>query len=128
MGRFMTDLHRRIKGKNITPFAAAARTAAAPTSAVIDTREANHLVLTLTTTAKTGTSPTLDMKVQTSEDGSTNWVDVASGAFTQVTSGTSLPNTQLLIVGKIGAYCRLLGAIGGSATPGYTFGITGYTK
>jgi hypothetical protein len=127
MGRFMTDLHRRIKGKNLTVFASAARTATPTSSATIDTREANTLVVTLAATAKTGTSPTLDVKLQTSEDGST-WVDVASATFTQITSGTSLPSTETKIFNHIGSYCKFVSTIGGSATPGFTYSLLGYTK
>jgi hypothetical protein len=127
MGRFQSDLHRRVKGKNVTPFAAAARTATPASSATIDTREANSLVLTLAATAKTGTSPTLDVKAQTSEDGST-WVDVVSGAFTQLTSGSTLPSSQTLIINHLGAYTKLVSTIGGSSTPGWTYSVVGYSK
>jgi hypothetical protein len=50
-----------------------------------------------------GTVPTLDVKLEISEDGTT-WANLANGAFTQQTSSTAVPNVlylvQLPVAGK----------------------------
>jgi hypothetical protein len=66
-----------------------------------------------------GTSPTLNVKLQTSYDGST-WVDVPSGAFTQVTTVASV---QFLKFESVGCLFRFAYTIGGTGTPNFTFGV-----
>lgn len=126
--RRVTGKRYPIRGYNLTIFAAAARTASPTNSDTFDTSESSTLVLTLAATAKTGTSPTLDVKLQTSHDGGSTWVDVTSAAFTQLTSGTSLPSTETKVFTHLGALCRLVSTIGGSATPGWTYSVAGYAK
>jgi hypothetical protein len=66
-----------------------------------------------------GTNPTLDVKLQTSYDGTT-WVDVPSGAFTQVTAS---PSAQIKVNDNVGVQFRYAYTIGGTGTPNFTFGI-----
>jgi hypothetical protein len=88
---------------------------------MIDAKDYGTLCIHLTTDTPTGTTPTLDMKLQDSIDGYT-WYDLV--AFTQVTTvaasqiiripgpGTSDPKTF--------ARClRVMGKVGGT-TPSYT--------
>jgi hypothetical protein len=68
-----------------------------------------------------GTNPTLDVKMQESADGSTNWTDITGATFTQVTAASNL---QLLVFKPIKRYVRAHCTIGGTSTPTFTFGCT----
>lgn len=69
----------------------------------------------LNVTAHAGTTPTLDIKFQDSPDGTT-FTDIASAAFTQV---TTTDGKQRLVVSNVARYCRAVVAIAGT-TPSYT--------
>jgi hypothetical protein len=69
----------------------------------------------LNVTAHAGTTPTLDIKFQDSPDGTT-FTDIASGAFTQV---TTTDGKQRLVVNNVARYCRAVVTLGGT-TPSYT--------
>ena len=70
----------------------------------------------------TGTSPTLDLKLQDADDNSgTNAADVSFGGFPQVTVGTT--TYQIVVdVKKLRPYLRVVGTIGGT-TPNITAGV-----
>jgi hypothetical protein len=51
---------------------------------------ANSLSARLAVGAVSGTSPTLDVKMQASPDGSGGWVDIAGATFTQVTAANQV--------------------------------------
>jgi hypothetical protein len=102
------------------PFASAARTASANSSAQ-DVGNADTLVLYLSVTAGTGTSPTLDVKMQDSPDGGTTWFDIAGTAVTQVTGSSSSQVTSA--TRKFAKKLRCLVTIGGT-TPSFTFAVT----
>lgn len=114
--------------KDTALVASAARTASASSTAV-DTyanpvggyREgvAGLAAFYLTYTAKTGTAPTLDVKIQDSEDNST-FTDVVS--FTQV-SNTATGSERKAVTGPLRRYIRANWTIGGSNTPGQTFKV-----
>jgi hypothetical protein len=79
--------------------------------------------------ARNGTSPTLDVKLQGAavtgdED---YWSDVTSGAFTQVTSGDTLPTSETLpITLDAGTrYIRLYQAIGGTDSAWWIYRVKG---
>ena len=76
--------------------------------------------LTQTTSLTGGTSPTLDIKVQTSHDNVT-YHDVHEGSFTQITN----VGTEQKCVSGIDRYARLCYTLGGSGTPKVTLGVTG---
>jgi hypothetical protein len=59
-----------------------------------------------------GTSPTLDGKIQESADGSTNWTDITGATFTQVTAST---NNQAITFDRTKRYVRYIGTIGGTS-------------
>lgn len=72
----------------------------------------------LNVTAASGTTPTLDIKIQTSDDGS-DWYDFnPASAFTQKTA-TAKDSLKLTNVGK---YIRAVWTIGGT-TPSFTFSL-----
>jgi len=79
--------------------------------------------------AVTGTTPTLDLKLQSSADGSTSWADIPGGAFPQRTTSDisgggavpgSGPNRIAFLVPSGRPYVRLVKTIGGTATPTFT--------
>lgn len=83
--------------------------------------EGQALVLLVIGTV-TGTSPTLDLKLQDADDSSgTNSADVSFGGFPQVTVGTT--TYQMVVdVKKLRPYLRVVGTIGGT-TPNITAGV-----
>ncbi|MEK6323619.1 MAG: hypothetical protein AABN33_18415 [Acidobacteriota bacterium] len=101
------------------PFASAARTASANSSA-FDAGDADVLVCYLSVTANSGTTPTLDVKFQDSPDGGTTWFDVAGGSFAQVTTtnGTQVVSTTRKFASRV----RCVATIAGT-TPSYTFAV-----
>lgn len=68
-----------------------------------------------------GTTPTLDGKIQDSADGSTGWTDVSGATFTQVTASN---NQQVIAVDTRVArrYVRYVGTIAGT-TPSFAVGV-----
>lgn len=72
---------------------------------------------TLATTAVSGT-PTLNSKLQTSQDGTT-WVDIPNGAFTQQTAIAS----QTIAVSALMRFIRSVSVVAGT-TPSFTSTIT----
>lgn len=94
----------------------AARTATA-TGSSFELGDRGVLRLLLDVTAASGTTPTLDVTVQTSYDGST-WRSVA--AFTQATAITS----ERKSFAGCDRFVRVSYTIGGT-TPSFTFSVSG---
>jgi hypothetical protein len=100
--------------------ATAARTATGQGSAV-DVRDfEGPFVAVLDSAAGTGTTPTCDVKLQDSDDGSTGWADVTGAAFTQVVAAAS--RQKLLVTAGTKRYIRAAWTIGGT-TPSFTFSV-----
>ena len=94
------------------------------TSAAIDLKEYDGDVsLILTSAAGTGSSPTLDVKVQDSDASGGTYGDLSGAAFTQVTGSASM---QVITFSKDEAkrYIKIVQTVGGS-TPSFTFSING---
>ena len=92
------------------------------TSAAIDLKEYDGDVsLILTSAAGTGSSPTLDVKVQDSDASGGTYGDLSGAAFTQVTDSASM---QVITFSKDEAkrYIKIVQTLGGS-TPSFTFNI-----
>ena len=120
----------------------AARTAAF-TSTAVEIGGARSLLIQLDITAVSGTTPTLDVKVQTSVDG-TNFCDVA--AFTQstvaarkliriaagVTPQAEVACTDATLAagtihqGPLGRSIRIKHALPGGTTPSFTYSLTAW--
>jgi hypothetical protein len=98
---------------------------------------AEWAIITLVSSAKAGTSPTLDTKLQYYDAASTSWIDVPNGAFEQV---TDTGQSKVLIMGGPGqvidvtgparatdfpplARMRLFHTIGGTSTPSITCSV-----
>jgi hypothetical protein len=84
----------------------------------------NTLALQLNVTTQQGTTPTLDVSIQWSMDGTTwSTPDPTADTFTQVTATTPSKVKNFTVKGQ---YFRVAWTIGGTVTPGYTFDMTGY--
>ena len=97
----------------------------------IDVLEYEGVALVLlNASAGTGTSPTLDVKLQHSDDDST-YEDVTSGTFSQVTDAAETAGVKVmkLNVSDLKRYLRIVGTIAGT-TPSFDFGVefVGITK
>lgn len=93
----------------------AARTATG-TGTAFDTKNIDSINATLAITASSGTTPTLDLTLETTADG-TNYY--TAGTFPQQT-GTA---TVARVVGDLGVTSRWKWTIGGT-TPSFTFSVT----
>ncbi len=98
--------------------ASASVVTATGTTTAVEIGDKGTLRLLLTTASVTGTSPTLDVAVQTSYDGSTGWTTVAS--FAQKTTAT----TERKQFTGIDRFVRLSYTVGGT-TPSFTVTVAG---
>lgn len=99
----------------------AARTATGNGAVELDMGDATTLRLLLTVSAASGTTPTLDVKVQTRESSSGTWRDLpAQGAFAQKTAA----GTEQKVFTGTDRFVRIVHTIGGT-TPSFTFAVTG---
>lgn len=100
-----------------------AQTASGVSAATSGFSQAKNLVIQLDVTTASGTSPTLNVVVEDSVDG-TNYETITGGVFAQkVTTGRevlqlSVPFTDTL---------RVRWTIGGT-TPSFTFGVSAYSE
>ena len=104
--------------------AAAARRTSTLTGTGIDVLAYEGVALVvLNASAGTGTTPTLDVKLQHSDDNST-YADVTGGAFTQVTdvAGSAGVQVKKINVSDLTRYVRVIGTIAGT-TPSFDFGV-----
>ena len=104
--------------------AAAARRTSTLTGTGIDVLDYEGVALiVLNASAGTGTNPTLDVKLQHSDDDST-YADVNAGAFAQVTDVAGTAGVQVLRVNvsDLKQYLRVIGTIAGT-TPSFDFGV-----
>lgn len=103
--------------QDLTLFPSATKTATA-TGDAVETGDRRVARLKLDVTAASGTSPTLDVDVETSRDGST-WY--TSGSFTQA---TAVGGEEKLFM--LDRFVRAKATIGGT-TPSFTFSVAGET-
>lgn len=104
---------------NVLPTAARNSTA---NGSAVDVRARRGVgALVLDSAAGTGTTPTLDVKIQDSDDGSTGWADVSGAAFAQVVAAAS---RQMIAfdVDACRGHIRAVSTIGGT-TPSFTFSV-----
>jgi hypothetical protein len=89
----------------------------------------SDIIAQLNVTAKSGTNPTLDVKIQHSVDNGKNWEDLID--WTQVVSGTSLPSNEYVTVSRwhpttplyFGNKLQIVWTIGGTDTPTWAFSV-----
>lgn len=112
---------RAARTRSVTLQAAVTKTATFK-SAGVELADQNVVRLNLAVTAHAGTTPTLDVKVQTSKDDvDADYVDVPNGAFAQVTTTNG---TTRLVVGALDRFVRVVATIAGT-TPSYTYSVSG---
>lgn len=115
--------------RNIELLASGARTATGTGSAVCGFGKYEKFVFQLDVTAASGTTPTLDVVVQHSIDGGTNWYTVAT--FTQKTAaGEELKTESEVESGTAEAYgdCFRVSYTIGGTTPSFTFSVRCYAQ
>ena len=76
----------------------------------------------LANNATSGTTPTLDVKIQDSADNST-FADVSGYSFTQVTAALSDPSTLEIDLRNVRQYIRAVATIAGT-TPSFACAVT----
>ena len=100
---------------DITAAVASASVTATATSGAIDLKEFDgDVLLVLNCAAGTGSSPTLDIKVQDSDETGGTYGDLSGAAFTQVTDSASV---QTLEVNKdeCKRFIKIVQTVGGSS-------------
>lgn len=100
-----------------TLLASAARTTSG-SGAAIAVPAIREALATLNCTAASGTSPTLNVKIQASDDGGTTWYDIPNSAFTQLTAAGS----SAIKIDTFGDTIRANYTIAGT-TPSFTFAV-----
>lgn len=85
---------------------------------------ADAVIFVANVTASSGTTPTLDIKIQDSIDSGATWQDTGI-AFTQIT--TVLATTSVRTTTPLAPMIRAVCTIGGT-TPSYTFTVRAYGK
>lgn len=80
--------------------------------------------VTLNVSAASGTTPSLTVTVQASDDGGTTWYPIPSAVFTAVTAA---PATQLIQITNFGDTIRASSAITGT-TPSFTYAVKAVCK
>lgn len=111
---------RAIRGIDLTTKAAGAEGASTSHTGV-EVAEFAVVRLTLVSTAVSGTSPTLDVTVETSSDNGVADAWRSVGTFTQVTGVTSARKS----FGGCDRWVRTRSVIGGTASPTVTYSVSG---
>lgn len=109
----------------ITAVLAPARKTASENGAAVDLADyVGDYTVILSSSAGGGTSPTLDVKLQDSDDSGGTFTDISGAAFTQVTSAAA--STQKLIVNadSVKRYVRAVTTIAGTS-PTFDMALVG---
>ena len=77
----------------------------------------------LQSAAGTGTTPTLDVKLQDSADGSTGWADITGAAFAQVTNVAASAQVLKFNASAVRRYIRAVATVGGT-TPSFMCAVS----
>ena len=119
----MAIIQQNLEKLDITAAVASASVTATATSSAIDLKEFDgDVLLVLNCAAGTGSSPTLDIKVQDSDETGGTYGDLSGATFTQVTTSASV---QTLEVNKdeCKRFIKLVQTVGGSS-PVFVYGIS----
>lgn len=100
----------------------AARTSTVTTSAVDVRQYKGGMVIQQLVGVVSGTTPTLNGKLQTSADGSTGWTDITDATFTEVTATDNMQKIGVNVRNTLG-YIRYIGTITGTSTPTFNLGV-----
>ena len=119
----MAIIQQNLEKLEISAAVASASVTATATSSAIDLKEFDgDVLLVLNCAAGTGSSPTLDIKVQDSDETGGTYGDLSGATFTQVTTSASV---QTLEVNKdeCKRFIKLVQTVGGSS-PVFVYGIS----
>ena len=119
----MAIIQQNLEKLDITAAVASASVTATATSSAIDLKDFDgDVLLVLNCAAGTGSSPTLDVKVQDSDETGGTYGDLSGATFTQVTTSASL---QTLEVNKdeCKRFIKVVQTVGGSS-PVFVYGIS----
>ncbi len=127
----MTHLLNALAQATATVLVPADRRTATLTGESIDVLEYEGVgLILLNASAGSGTNPTLDVKLQHSDDDST-FEDVACGAYSQITDAEETAGVKVmkLNVSNLKRYVRVVGTVAGTS-PSFDFGVEfiGITK
>jgi hypothetical protein len=118
----MTILRQALDKLQLTAFhPTAARTATGNGTAVDVQTLDGDLFLVLDSAAGTGTTPTLDVKIQSSDTSGGTYTDITGATFTQVT-GTASQQAITISKDEARRWIRIVYTVGGS-TPSFTFSV-----
>lgn len=116
----MKNAHDLLDEEEIIPCATRTTTV---TGAAVDMQQyVGKVKMVLMSSIGTGTTPTLDVKLQDSADGSTGWADIAGATFTQVTDAADAIEAIGVTIDSAARYIRGVGTIAGT-TPSFSFGL-----
>ena len=119
----MAIIQQNLEKLDVTAAVASASVTATATSSAIDLKEFDgDVLLILNSAAGTGSSPTLNIKVQDSDTSGGTYGDLSGAAFTEVTTSASL---QTLEVNKdeCNRFIKIVQTVGGSS-PVFVYGIS----
>lgn len=118
----MTILRQALDKLQLTAFHPTAARTATGNGTAIDVQVLDgDLFLILDSAAGTGTSPTLDVKIQSSDTSGGTFSDISGATFTQVT-GTAFQQAITISKDEARRWIRVVYTIGGS-TPSFTFSV-----
>jgi hypothetical protein len=106
-----------------TPLAASQRVTASTNGGAVDlSLFTGNALFVLNASATEGAGQTADLKIQTSADGATGWVD-AGISFAQVTNAGASYQKVLATTDGLKKYARVVSTLGGTS-PAVTYGVT----
>lgn len=109
---------------NETLLASGAKTVSANTAANTGFGGVKDLIVQVAVTAASGTLPTLDVKIQDTVDGGTNWNDIAGLTFTQlITTGQEIKIPTRIFSDSL----RVSYTIAGT-NPSFTFSVKAFAR
>lgn len=102
----------------------ATRTSTVTGSAVDLVDYDGYVAFTLMSEAATaGTTPTLNVKVTHADTSGGSYSDVSGATWTEVTDAADAHETLVLDSSGLKRFVKIVGTIGGSATPTFAFGV-----
>lgn len=119
------DIHTGTTPLEILPVAT--RTASANGSAVDMRDYVGKVAFLLHSEAGSGTTPTQDVKLQDSADGSTDWQDITGATFSQITDAAGAFESIGVLINGARRYVRAVATIAGT-TPSFAAGVSAVGK
>lgn len=110
--------------EDLTVFSGTLSGAGAVNGSAIDVGDRFGARLTLAVTAASGTTPTLDCKLQTRRDSSDTWRDLAGTGIPAFAQRNDTPASERKCFVGFDRQIRLVSTLGGT-TPSFTFSVSG---